>query len=313
MTSLRVAIQMDPIAGINPKGDSTLVIGMEAQRRGHELYYYTPDNLTYRDGAITARGHRIKLLPDLKHYHELGEEMVLDLSEMGVVLLRQDPPFHMSYLTTTYILEMLPRTTLVVNDPASVRNHPEKLFPMLMRQYMPETLVSADVNEIERFYRDHKDIVIKPLYGYGGRAVLRLKEDDDNFQALLEMQFSASKEPVMVQRFLPEVKTGDRRIVFIDGNVAGVFGRIPPAGEIRANMRVGGSPAKAELTSKQEEICEALGPMLRDKGLLFAGVDVIGDYLTEVNITSPTGLKTIHALYDTKPEAALWDAIEGRV
>lgn len=309
---LQVALQMDSLAGINPKGDSTLLIGLEAQRRGHTLYYYTPDKLSDRDGILTASGYRVTLHDNPDHYYDLGDALTITLSDMDVVLLRQDPPFDMTYLTTTYLLETLPSSTLVVNDPASVRNHPEKLFPTLLRQYMPETLISADTKEIERFWRDHKDIVMKPLYGFGGRSVLRFKAGDDNFHTVMEMQFSHSKEPWMIQRFLPEVKSGDRRIILMNGEVEGVLGRIPAEGEIRANLRVGGSPAQARLTPKQKEICEALGPMLRDKGLLFAGVDMIGDYLTEINLTSPTGLRQIQQLYGTKPEATLWDAIEQR-
>ena len=310
--TLKVAIQMDPIHGINPKGDSTLAIGVEAQSRGHELFYYTPDKLTYHNGKITAAGHAIALHNNPEHYYDLGDALTLDLSDMDVVLLRQDPPFNMTYLTTTYILEMLPPNVLVVNDPASVRNHPEKLFPTLLRQFMPETLISADVNEIQHFYRMHKDIIIKPLYGHGGRSILHFKMGDDNLHTVLEMHFSASKEPLMVQRFLPEVKSDDIRVILMDGKVCGALGRIPAEDEIRANMRVGGSPVKTELTKKQREVCDVLGPMLKGKGLLFAGLDMIGDYLTEVNITSPTGLKQIHQLYGTKPEADLWEAIENR-
>ncbi len=309
--SLKVAVQMDPIASINAKSDSTLAIAIEAQKRGHELYYYTPDTLSDLNGDITARAQRIKLFADHVHYYEfIGEQQKLDLSTMDVVLLRQDPPFHMTYLTTTYLLEMLPGNTLVVNRPASVRNYPEKLFPMLLRQYMPETLISADPLEIEKFYVHHKDIIIKPLYGHGGRSIFRFKEEDGNFHTLLELQFSASKEPVVVQRFLPEVKTEDRRIVLIDGQVEGVLGRIPTGHEIRANLRVGGTAANVKLTPKQEEVCQAIGPILKEKGILFAGLDMIGDYLTEVNTTSPTGLVSITQLYGIKVEEKLWEAIE---
>lgn len=313
MRKLRIAIQMDEVASLKPRTDSTLLIGLEAQARGYELYYYTPDKLTWCDGKITAAGYRITLHPDPEHYYDLGEVTTLDLTTMDVVLLRQDPPFHMPYITTTYLLEMLPPKTLVLNNPASVRNHPEKLFPALLRQFMPPTLITADVGEIEHFYYQHKDIIIKPLYGFGGRSVLRLKDGDDNFHALLEVQFFASKEPVMVQAFLPEVKTGDRRIILIDGKVGGVMGRIPAENEIRANFRVGGTAAKAELTPKQREVCDLLGPMLKEKGLIFAGIDMIGDYLTEVNLTSPTGMVQMNKLYGIKLEAMFWDAVELQV
>jgi glutathione synthase len=308
-----IALQMDPLPGINARGDSTLRIGLEAQRRGHTLFYYTPDRLSDRDGILTARGHRVALFDNAAHYFELKDELTLKLRDMDVVLLRQDPPFNMTYLTTTYLLETLPASTLVVNDPASVRNHPEKLFPGLLRRYMPETLISADMHEIERFLADHGDIVMKPLYGYGGRSVLRFTRDDANFYSALEMVFAESREPWMFQRFLPEVKDADVRIVFMDGKVEGVLGRIPAAGQIRANMRAGGTPALSQLSPNQQDVCEALGPMLTSKGILFAGVDMIADYLTEINITSPTGLAQIHALYGTRPEEKLWDAIEARL
>jgi glutathione synthase len=311
--TLKVAIQMDPIESINPHRDSTLLMGIEACRRGHELYYYTPYKLTYNDGKISASAHPIQFFQDPAQYYKLGESLTLDLKTMDVVLLRQDPPFNMAYITTTHILEFLAPKTLVVNDPASVRNHPEKLFPLSLREFMPPTLVTADINEIEYFRRQYKDIIIKPLYGYGGRAVLRLKADDDNLSALMEMHLATSLEPLMVQTFLPEVTTGDRRIILIDGRVGGVMGRIPAEHEIRANFRVGGSAAKADLTAKQREICEKLGPELKEKGLIFAGLDVIGDYLTEINLTSPTGLVQINALNGTKLEVDIWDAIEGRI
>lgn len=311
--TLRIAVQMDPVAGINPRTDSTLLMGIEACKRGHELYYYTPDTLTYNAGRITAAAQRITFFPDPAAYYKLGDALTLDLRTMDVVLLRQDPPFNMTYITTTHILEMLQPEVLVVNDPASVRNHPEKLFPLALRSFMPPTLVTADLHEIEAFKDQHKDIIIKPLYGHGGRSVLRLKPDDDNLSTLMEMHLATSKEPLMIQPFLPEVKTGDRRIILIDGKVSGVMGRIPAEHEIRANFRVGGSPAKAELTPKQRNICETLGPLLKAKGLVFSGLDVIGDYLTEINITSPTGLVQMNKLNGTKLEADLWDAIEARV
>ena len=357
---LKIAIQMDPVAGINPRTDSTLLMGVEACKRGYEVYYYTPDKLSYNDGMITASAHRITFFADPADYYKLGESLTLDLktmdvvllrpdqlslngsrleaplraitvrdkmgdhvtldpphitdlSTMDVILLRQDPPFNMAYITTTHILELLAPKTLVVNDPASVRNHPEKIFPLQFRQFMPPTLVSADLAAIEAFRDEHKDIIIKPLYGHGGRSVLRLKPDDDNLSTLMEMHLATSSEPLMVQAFLPEVRTGDRRIVLIDGRVGGVMGRIPAEHEIRANFRVGGSPAKAELTPKQREICEVLGPIFKAKGLVFVGLDVIGDYLTEINITSPTGLVQMNKLNGTKLEADVWDAVEGRL
>ncbi len=311
--TLRIAIQMDEIKSINPRSDSTLLLGIEACARGHEVFYYTPDKLTYHDGEIRARAHPIKFFDNVEHYYEMGESFSLDLRTMDVVLLRQDPPFDMTYLTTTYLLEQLAPKTLVVNNPASVRNHPEKLFPTLLREFMPPTLISSDIQEIEAFYAQHKDIILKPLYGYGGRAILHLKDGDDNFNAITEMLFAGSKEPIIAQRFLPEVKSEDRRIILIDGEVAGVVGRIPASGNIRANMRVGGTAVKVDLTKKQQEICEALRQPLKDKGLIFVGLDVIGDWLTEINITSPTTLRAANKLSGTKLESDIWNTIEGKL
>jgi len=229
------------------------------------------------------------------------------------VLLRQDPPFNMTYLSTTYLLEQVMSEALVVNNPVAVRNFPEKIFPTLLEHYMPPTLITADVRAIEDFRRDEKDIVIKPLYGFGGRAVLRIKPDDQNFHALMEMNFTNNKEPVMVQRFLPEVTTGDRRIIMLDGEVAAIFGRSPADDDIRANMRVGGTAVKADLTAKQASMCEELGEMLREEGILFSGVDMIGDYLTEINTTSPTGLAAANALYGTRLESNFWDVVESYI
>ena len=308
--TIRVAIQMDDVARVNPKSDSTLLLGIEACKRGYEVFYYTPDKLTYRDGEITARAFPIKFFDDLRKYYELGEEFTLDLRTLDVVFLRQDPPFDMAYLSTTYLLEMLMPDVLVVNDPASVRNNPEKLFPMAFREFMPPTIISADEREIAEFYGEHQDIIIKPLYGYGGRAILRLKAGDDNFKPLLEMIFSSSKEPIMAQKFLATVKTEDKRIVLINGEIGGAIARIPEDGSIRANMRVGGVAVKTELSPRQREICEALRQPLKEKGLIFVGLDVIGDYLTEINVTSPTGLRPINKLSGVFLERDIWNAIE---
>lgn len=310
---LRVAIQMDAIETINPLSDSTLLLGIEAVRRGYEIFYYTPDKLTYSDGEIRARVHPAKFFDDPKHYYELGESFSLDLRTMDVVLLRQDPPFNMEYVTTTYLLEQLQPKTLVVNDPVSVRNNPEKIFPTLLKGFMPPTLISADEKEIADFYARHKDIILKPLHGYGGRSVLHLKAGDDNFKALMEMQFANSKEPIMAQKFLPEVKDKDMRIILIDGEIGGAVGRIPEIGNIRANMRVGGKGVKVEISKKQLQICEALRQPLKDRGIIFAGLDVIGDWLTEINITSPTTLRIANQLNGSKLESNIWDAIESKL
>ncbi|NBO18365.1 MAG: glutathione synthase [Proteobacteria bacterium] len=311
--ALRVALQMDPVGSLNPKGDSSLLIGREAQARGHALFTYTPDTLSWQNGNLTARGHALKLREGLTDFYSLGPLEKLELAQFDVVLLRQDPPFDMAYITSTHLLEQLPPSTRVFNHPGNVRDLPEKLMPLLFREFMPPTLISHDIQEIEAFRAEHGEIIIKPLYGYGGRAVLHLKKDDDNLPALLEMHAATSREPLMAQRFLPEVKTQDRRIILIDGVVKGVLGRIPAEGEIRANMRVGGSPAKAELTPRQRDICDAVGPVLRDKELLLTGLDVIGDYLTEINLTSPTGLVQTNALHGLKLEADFWNALERKL
>jgi glutathione synthase len=304
---------MDPVASIKPVTDSTLKLGLEAQKRGYKQYYYTPYKLSCLNGDITAVAQSITWFDDQKKWFELGAEEKINLSDMDVVLLRQDPPFDMTYLSTTYLLERIHPKTLVVNNPAGVRNHPEKLFPVMYKQFMPPTLITADVKEIDHFRTQYRDIVIKPLYGYGGRSVMHLKPEDDNFQAVMELMFAQGKEPVMVQPFLPEVKTGDRRIILADGKIAGVMGRIPAEHEIRANFRVGGTAAKAEITPKQREICEALAPELKKEGLIFVGLDVIGDWLTEINITSPTGIPAMNRLYGIQVESAIWDAIEAHL
>lgn len=290
-----------------------MLIGREAQRRGHTLYTYTPDRLSLSMRGLTARGHRLTLREELTDFFTLGTEETLALAEMDVVLLRQDPPFDMAYITSTYLLEQLPPTTHVFNHPAHVRNEPEKLMPLHFSRFMPPTLISAELTAIESFRSEHGDVVVKPLYGNGGKAVFLLRKEDSNLPALLELHKAFSKEPLMVQRFLPEVISEDRRIILIDGRVAGAMGRIPASGEIRANFRVGGSPAAVTLTPKQLEICEAVGPVLREKNLLFAGLDVIGDHLTEINITSPTGMVQMNALYGLSLEVEFWDALEKKL
>ncbi|MEZ5690088.1 MAG: glutathione synthase [Rickettsiales bacterium] len=310
--TLNIAIQMDDISSINYNSDSTLPLGMEAQNRGYNIFYYTPDKLSYKNGEIIAFVHKIKFFADQNHYYEIREGGSVNLRKMDVIFLRQDPPFNMTYLSTTYLLEQLQPDVLVVNDPVSVRNNPEKIFPTILKEFMPETLISADINEIRDFYTEYKDIVIKPLYGHGGRGILRLKKDDDNFDSLIEMLFTNSKEPIISQRFLPEVKGEDKRVIMIDGVAEGVFGRIPSDGNIRANMRVGGQVIKSELNKKQAEICEALNKPLQDKGIIFAGLDFIGNFLTEINITSPTGIKAVEKLENKRLEKNIWDAIEKR-
>lgn len=307
------AFQMDPLHLLNRKGDSTLALMEEAARRGYRLFYYLPLALSFRNGRLTAKGHFVTLNMEQETFYHLEEETTLNLEEADVVWLRQDPPFDMHYLSTTYMLESLHGKTLVLNDPASVRNSPEKWFVNAFPDFLPPTLVSTDSAEIRAFRNEFKDIIIKPLYGYGGKSVFRLKPEDNNLDALLEWIFSLSKEPLVIQPFLPEVAQGDIRVVMADGKVAGQIGRIPAHGEIRSNLRVGGTAARITLTPRQWEICEALEQPLREKGLVFVGIDLIGDYLTEINVTSPTGIRAINALHDIRVETQIWDAAEARM
>lgn len=308
--TLLVAIQMDPIESINPKSDSTLQLALEAQARGFTLWYYTPDKLSWREGDVVATAHRLTVKDSETDYFALGQPQTIRLRDMNVVLLRQDPPFNMAYIGTTYLLEHLPEKTRVVNNPASVRDWPEKWMPVLFQEFMPPTLISADADIIEQFIAMHKDVVVKPFYGFGGGGIFRLSVADKDAHERVLAALATEKNPLVVQKFLPEVKEHDKRIVLINGEVAGVFGRIPAEGEIRANMRVGGTPVKAELTPREKEICRAVGPVLKEKGLVFVGLDVIGDWLTEINITSPTGLATLKDLYGINASAKFWDVVE---
>ena len=311
--TLQVAIQMDPIESININADSTFALALEAQKRGHTLYHYLPRKLSFREGRVIARARTLAVRREMGRHFDLGEEQELDLRTMNVVLMRQDPPFDMAYITATHILEHIHPKTLVVNDPVHVRNAPEKLFVTHFEGVMPPTLISADVEEIRAFRRDHKDIIIKPLYGNGGAGVFHIRPDDENMGALLEMFTTTWREPVIVQRYVPEVRMGDKRIILVDGKPVGAINRVPAAGEARSNMHVGGRPEKTELTKREQEICDIIGPALRERGLIFVGIDVIGDYLTEINVTSPTGIQEINRFNGTTLEADVWDAIERRI
>ena len=311
--ALDVAIQMDPIDRIDIGGDSTFALALEAQARGHKLFYYGPRDLTFRDGAVTARARPLTVRAVKGDHFTLGEVSVMDLAKMKVVLMRQDPPFDMAYITATHILERIHPKTLVVNDPAHVRNAPEKLFVTEFKSLMPPTLITSDRAEIASFRAEHKDIILKPLYGNGGAGVFRVKPDDENLGSLLEMFTAFYREPVIVQRYVPEVRKGDKRIILVEGVFAGAINRVPAEGEARSNMHVGGRPEATELTAREEEICAALGPELKKRDLIFAGIDVIGDYLTEINVTSPTGLQEINRFNSTTLEADIWDAIERRL
>jgi glutathione synthase len=309
---LNVAIQMDHVSTIDIDGDSTFVLALEAQRRGYDVWHYTPPELVFRDRKVTARMQPMQLRREKGNHFTLGAPEMRDLSTFDVVLLRQDPPFDMSYITTTHLLEHIHPRTLVVNDPASVRNAPEKLFVTRFDNVMPPTLITADARALREFRDEHKDIILKPLFGHGGSAVFRLKPGDENFVSLLEMFSQRSREPVIAQRYLPEVRQGDKRIILIDGRPAGVVNRVPIEGESRSNMHVGGKAVKAELTKRDREICETIGPELARLGLIFVGIDVIGDYLTEINVTSPTGLQQIDRFDGVCLEAEIWDRIETR-
>jgi glutathione synthase len=310
---LAVAIQMDPIETINIDADSTFVLALEAQARGHALYHYLPQHLTLRDGKLTAKARRLEVRRELGRHHSFGPFETIDLAVMDVVLMRQDPPFDMAYITATHLLEHIHPRTLVVNDPTSVRNAPEKLYVTRFEGVMPPTLITADRDEVLAFRREHGDIIVKPLFGNGGAGVFRVRPDDENLNALLELFSQIYREPIIVQRYLPEVREGDKRIILIDGEPVGAVLRVPAAGEARANLHVGGRAVRSPLTDRDREICAAIGPALQQQGLVFVGIDVIGDYLTEINVTSPTGIQEINRLDGVTLEKNVWDAIEKRL
>jgi glutathione synthase len=311
--SLIVAVQMDPIETINIEADSTFVLALEAQARGYRLFHYLARALSFEEGRVTARAHPLALRREKGNHFDLGEPQQLDLASTDVVLMRQDPPFDMAYITATHLLEHIHPKTLVVNDPVSVRNAPEKLLVTHFSSLMPPTLITSDPAQVKAFRQRHGDIIVKPLFGNGGAGVFHLRPDDSNLNALLEMFTERSREPVMVQRYLPEVRQGDKRIILIDGEPVGAINRVPAAGEARSNMHVGGRPEKSPLTARDREICAAIGPTLKRQGLIFVGIDVIGAYLTEINVTSPTGLQEVNRFDGTKLESLIWDAIEAKL
>jgi len=310
---LSVAIQMDHIRSVDIDADSTFALAVEARRRGHELYHYQPGELSLAGDRVVARTQPLDVRRSRGDHYTLGPAERVDLGKVDVVLMRQDPPFDMSYISATHLLEHIHPGTLVVNDPGHVRNAPEKLFMIRYPELLPPTLISRDNKEIRAFRTEHKDIIVKPLFGNGGAGVFHITPEDENLSALLEMFAGLNREPIMVQKYLPEVRDGDKRIILVDGVAAGAINRVPQAGEVRANMHVGGTPLKSELTARDMEICEAIGPDLRDRGQIFVGIDVIGQFLTEINVTSPTGLQEIGRFDDVSLEAQIWDAIEGRL
>jgi len=312
--ALAVAIQMDPIDTINIDADSTFALALEAQARGHALFHYLPEALTLHDGRLYARARPLDVFRHHGHHHRFGHFEELDLAGVDVILMRQDPPFDMAYITATHLLELLPDNgPLVVNDPAAVRNAPEKLFVLRFKELMPPTLLTRDRDAIRGFWKEHGDIIVKPLFGNGGAGVFRLRPSDENLTALLEMYESIQREPVMVQRYLPEIRRGDKRIILVEGEAKGAVLRVPPEGEARANLHVGARPVKTELTTRDREICDAIGPTLRAQGLVFVGIDVIGGFLTEINVTSPTGIQEIARLDGIEIAPKIWDAVEARL
>ncbi|MFT6559485.1 glutathione synthase [Sneathiella sp.] len=311
--SLTVAIQMDPIEDVDIRGDSTFVLALEAQARGYDLYHYGPQDLSLLDGKVIANARPLKVRQQLGDHFTLGDVERINLADTDVVLMRQDPPFDMSYITATHLLEKIHPQTLVVNDPASVRNAPEKIFVTQFEGVLPPTLISSDLREIKAFRKEHKDIIVKPLYGNGGAGVFHLKPDDENLTVVHEMFTEFYREPMIVQRYLPEVRQGDKRIILVDGKPVGAINRVPEAGESRSNMHVGGQAFASTLTPREQELCEIIGPSLKEQGQIFVGIDVIGNYLTEINVTSPTGLQEINRYDDVKLEATIWDCIESKL
>ena len=310
--SLKVAIQMDPIGPIDINADSSFRIAEEAQARGHTLFYYTPDKLAYQEGRVTARGWPLTVQRVKGDHFSLGDEVEVDLSDFDVVWLRQDPPFDMGYITTTHILDMIHPDTLVVNDPTWVRNYPEKLLVLDFPDLTPPTMIARDLATLKDFRARHGDVILKPLYGNGGAGVFKLRQDDSNLASLHEMLTGINREPLIMQKFLPDASKGDKRVILVDGEPVGAINRVPAAGETRSNMHVGGRPEKVELTARDLEICAAIGPLLREKGQIFVGIDVIGDWLTEINVTSPTGLQELERFDGTNVTAKIWEAIEAR-
>ena len=311
---LRIAIQMDPIEHVNIEGDTTFAMAEEAQIRGYEIFVYQVETLSWQEGKVSARAKAAKVQRVKGDHVSLGEEVVLDLAEdVDVVLMRQDPPFDMSYITAAHLLEFLKGKTLVVNDPFWVRSSPEKIVPLLFPDLMPPTLVSRDVTTIKAFQAEHQDIVVKPLFGNAGAAVFRIKPEDGNLGALLDLFFTTSRDPIMVQAFVPGVFEGDKRIILVDGEPVGAINRVPKGNDIRSNLAVGGTAHPVDLSEADLAICRAIGPTLKERGLLFVGIDVIAGRLTEINVTSPTGALALKAFSGVNAVSLMWDAIERKL
>lgn len=313
--SLSVAVQMDPLETVNISGDSTFALMLAAQKRGHKLYHYLAEDLTYQDGRLYAGAHQVSVKPTAGDHFRLGDFAIIDLGrDMDVVLMRQDPPFDLGYITATHLLERIQGETLVVNDPAAVRNAPEKVWVLDFARFMPPTMVTRSLGAARKFLANHGEIVLKPLHGNAGKAVFKIERGGANLSALMELFNATYREPHVLQAFLPEVAEGDKRIVLVEGEVAGAINRRPGTGEIRSNLAAGGTAEASELTDTEREICEALGPELKRRGLLFVGIDVIGGrWLTEINVTSPTGIVAIDKFNGTDTAALIWQAIERRL
>ena len=312
--TLKVAFQMDPMESIDIAGDSSFALALEAQERGHKLFHYEPKNLSLSQLKPVAKLRSLTVQNITGNHFSLGEQRIADLkTDIDVILMRQDPPFDMSYITATHILEHVHPHTLVINNPTNVRNTPEKLFVTHFENVMPPTLITSDEEEIFGFRKEFKDIIVKPLFGNGGAGVFHIKPDDENLSSLIELHKTFYKEPLMIQEYVPAVRQGDKRIILIDGKPVGAVNRVPAKGEARSNMHVGGKPMKCELTGRDREICEIIGPSLKEKGLLFVGIDVIGNYLTEINVTSPTGIQELSRFEDTNIASLIWDAIEKKL
>ncbi|MEP3440776.1 MAG: glutathione synthase [Sulfitobacter sp.] len=309
---MKIAFQMDPIGDVNIDADSTFRLAEEAQARGHTLFFYLPDSLAYQEGRITARGQDMTVQRVAEKPAVLGEMREVDLSEFDVVWLRQDPPFDMHYITLTHLLDRISDTTLVVNDPFWVRNYPEKLLVLDFPDLTPPTTIARDLETIKAFKEKHGDVILKPLYGNGGAGVFKLTRDDRNLSSLHELFTGFSREPLIVQKFLPDVSKGDKRVILVDGEPVGAINRVPAEGETRSNMHVGGRPEKVGLTARDREICARIGGVLKEKGQVFVGIDVIGDYLTEINVTSPTGIQELERFDGVNIAAKIWEVIEAK-
>lgn len=310
---MKIAFQMDPIGAVDINADSSFRLAEEAQARGHSLFFYGPDHLAYQQGRITARGHDMTVQRVAGSPAVLGPEREVDLADFDVVWLRQDPPFDMHYITSTHLLDRLKGQTLVVNDPFWVRNYPEKLLVLDFPDLTPPTTIARDLQTIKAFKEKHGDIILKPLYGNGGAGVFRLDANDRNLTSLHELFTGFSREPLIVQKFLPDVSNGDKRVILVDGEAVGAINRVPAKGETRSNMHVGGRPEKIGLSERDLEICAAIGPLLKEKGQVFVGIDVIGDYLTEINVTSPTGIQELERFDGVNIAEKIWQAIEARL